>query len=68
VPAGHATLDELRAAAASCRACDLWERATQTAAVVHPSSILRAPDQSARAAAYGDLVADLRRIVAAVRG
>jgi DNA polymerase len=30
VPSGHATLDELRAAAASCRACDLWERATQT--------------------------------------
>ena len=25
-----ADLDELRAAAAGCRACDLWERATQT--------------------------------------
>jgi DNA polymerase len=30
VPTGERTLDELRAAAARCRACDLWERATQT--------------------------------------
>jgi DNA polymerase len=28
--AGASTIDELREAAASCRACDLWERATQT--------------------------------------
>jgi DNA polymerase len=27
---GHATLAALRAAAATCRACPLWERATQT--------------------------------------
>ncbi len=26
----HPTLDKLRAAAAGCRACDLWERGTQT--------------------------------------
>jgi uracil-DNA glycosylase len=38
------------------------------AAVVHPSSILRTPDQSARQAAYAELVDDLRRIAAAVRG
>jgi uracil-DNA glycosylase len=30
VPAKPASLDELRAAAAGCRACDLWEHATQT--------------------------------------
>ncbi len=30
VPAGDADLDELRHAAADCRACDLWQRATQT--------------------------------------
>ena len=28
-PSGH-TLDEVRAAAAGCRACDLWKRGTQT--------------------------------------
>jgi uracil-DNA glycosylase len=26
----HATLDELRAAAADCKACDLWKTGTQT--------------------------------------
>ena len=30
VPDHPATLEELRDAAAECRACDLWERATQT--------------------------------------
>src|SRR5207237_8562721 len=30
VPAHPASLEELRVAAARCRACDLWERATQT--------------------------------------
>ncbi len=30
VPAGDATIDELRRAATRCRACDLWEHATQT--------------------------------------
>ncbi len=30
VPAGASTLDDLRDAAASCHACDLWEHATQT--------------------------------------
>jgi DNA polymerase len=30
VPANPSSLDELREAAAGCRACDLWERATQT--------------------------------------
>lgn len=30
VPTGETTLDELRSAATGCRACDLWERATQT--------------------------------------
>jgi uracil-DNA glycosylase len=38
------------------------------AAVVHPSSILRAPDQAAREAAYAALVADLRHIADVVRG
>ena len=38
------------------------------AATVHPSSILRAPDQQAREVAYGGFVADLREVVtAAVR-
>ena len=31
-------------------------------ATVHPSSILRAPDEEARAAAYRDFVADLRKV------
>jgi uracil-DNA glycosylase len=30
LPQAHATLDAARAAAATCTACDLWERATQT--------------------------------------
>ena len=30
VPSDGASLDDLRAAAAGCQACDLWERATQT--------------------------------------
>jgi DNA polymerase len=30
VPAGATTIEQLRTAAASCRACDLWEHATQT--------------------------------------
>src|SRR5437867_1180176 len=30
VPAHPHSIDELRSAAAACRACDLWERATQT--------------------------------------
>ena len=30
VPAHPRSVDELRVAAAGCRACDLWERATQT--------------------------------------
>src|SRR4029077_19007953 len=30
VPADPSSLEDLREAAAGCRACDLWERATQT--------------------------------------
>jgi uracil-DNA glycosylase len=37
------------------------------AATVHPSSVLRAPDQAARDLAYRGLVDDLRRIADAVR-
>ncbi|MBO0690732.1 MAG: uracil-DNA glycosylase, partial [Candidatus Dormibacteraeota bacterium] len=34
---------------------------------VHPSSILRAPDDDARHRAHADFVADLRQISAALR-
>jgi DNA polymerase len=34
----------------------------------HPSAILRAPDPAARATAYAELVADLRRLRTALAG
>lgn len=37
-----------------------WPYAPKATATVHPSSILRAPDAGARAAAYAGMVADLR--------
>lgn len=41
--------------------------ASVAAVTVHPASILRAPDAAARAKAYRDFVADLRRIAARLR-
>src|SRR5437868_5686932 len=93
------TLPDLRQAAARCRACDSWRRATQTVfgegalgataakallgpdfrvtkdrgklfdsslgpplmATVHPSSILRAPDEESRRVERQAFVADLRK-------
>jgi DNA polymerase len=42
--------------------------AAYTFATVHPSSVLRAPDSEARAAARRALVADLERVAAHLRG
>src|SRR5437870_2565979 len=97
-PPSPRSVEQLREAAASCQACDLWENATQTVfgegseharmtlvgdgsgvpghqaagrgarlpfgvpvvATVHPSSILRAPDDEAREVAMSSFVADLK--------
>jgi DNA polymerase len=45
-----------------------WDRAPLITATVHPSSILRAPDEEARRAARAGFVADLRVVGAALRG
>ena len=53
-------LRELRDEAASCTRCDLYQRATQTVVgTIHPSAVLRGPDQESRDRAYAGLVADL---------
>jgi uracil-DNA glycosylase len=102
--AGRATLDEVRQAAADCRACHLWKCGTQTVfgegpgrataaqdffgrsfrvmkqrgealeaelhprvvAAVHPSSILRTPDDK-RDEARAAFVADLHTVARLLR-
>jgi uracil-DNA glycosylase len=79
------TIESLRAAAAGCKACDLWKIGTQTVfgegkenarlmlvgeqpgdhedvvlATVHPSSVLRSPDEKTRKDAMEELIADLK--------
>jgi len=49
---------EWRALAGGARGLATW----------HPSALLRMPDQARRHAAYGELVADLRRVAAALAG
>jgi DNA polymerase len=43
-----------------------WPYAPMATATVHPSSILRAPDEDARAKAYAGFVADLRIVATAL--
>ncbi|HEX7167352.1 MAG TPA: UdgX family uracil-DNA binding protein [Acidimicrobiales bacterium] len=45
-----------------------WPYAPRATATVHPSSILRAPDEAARDAAYAGFVADLRVVAEALTG
>jgi DNA polymerase len=44
------------------------ELCAQTVVTVHPSSLLRAPDEEARAAAYELFLNDLRKIAALIHG
>ena len=43
-----------------------WPYEPRATATVHPSSIRRAPDEAARAAAYEGFVADLRVVATAI--
>lgn len=57
----HATLERLREAAADCRACPLPALGT-----IHPSAILRAPDEAARREERRLLAADLEVVAQAL--
>src|SRR5438876_662954 len=71
------TLPALKEAAKRCKGCDLYQAATQTVfgeairdsswapcvmATVHPSSLLRAPDEAARHAAIKAFEEDMRAV------